>query len=228
MTEKRSVWQERLASPLTWHWAGFALLLLVVIVLGTRFALDWSTTSARATDAMSSKQVELKALQLQTVPLRGLDKRIDLTRDEIKDFYDKRIPANYSSIAAQIGSLAVKSGVRLSRMNYTQGVAGRDLSEISLDAGVTGQYPQIMHFINSLEKDKTFFVIRAMGLTGQQGGLVNLRLRVSTWLRPENMPSGLPKTSDLNNPAPGAAPAGEDNATPTTGAAPSKEEGARP
>jgi hypothetical protein len=29
-----------------------------------------------------------------------------------------------------------------------------------------------------------FFVIRGMQLTGQQGGLVNLRLRVSTWLRP--------------------------------------------
>ena len=222
MTEKRSEWRERLSSPLTWHWVGFSVLLLVVIVLGTRFGLDWVATSSRAADAMSSKQVELKALQLQTVPLRGLDKRIDLTRDEIKVFYDKRIPANYSSIAEQIGNLAVKSGVRLSRMQYTQGAAGRDLAEISLDAGVTGQYPQIMHFINSLEKDKTFFVIRAMGLTGQQGGMVNLRLRVSTWLRPENMPSGLPKTAELDSLPSGPTPATED------GAAPSKEEGAQP
>jgi type IV pilus assembly protein PilO len=226
MTEKRSVWRERLTSPLSWHWAGFGLLLLVAVVLGTRFGLDWAATSSRATNAMSGKQVELKALQLQTAPLRGLDKRIDLTRDEIKDFYDKRIPANYSSIAAQTGNLAVKSGVRLSRMQYTQGAGGRDLAEISLDAGVTGQYPQIMHFINSLEKDKTFFVIRTMQLTGQQGGMVNLRLRVSTWLRPENMPSGLPKTSELSNP-PAGAPAA---ATPTAedGAAPTKEEGAQP
>ena len=200
MTEKRSVWRERLASPLTWHYAGFALLLVVVIVLGTRFALDWAVTSSRATDALSSKQVELKALQLQTAPLHGLDKRVDLTRDGIKDFYDQRIPGNYSSIAEQIGTLAVKSGVRLSRMQYAQGVAGRDLSEISLDAGVTGDYPQIMRFINSLERDKTFFVIRAMGLSGQQGGLVNLRLRVSTWLRPENVPSGLPMTTAIGAP----------------------------
>jgi type IV pilus assembly protein PilO len=217
MTEKRSIWRERLASPLTWHYVVFSLLLLVVIVLATRFALDWSETSSRTTEALSSKQVELKALQLQTAPLRGLDKRIDLTRDEIKQFYDKRIPANYSSIADQIGNLAVKSGVRLSRINYTQGAAGRDLAEISLDAGVTGQYPQIMHFINSLERDKTFFVIRTMGLSGQQGGMVNLRLRVSTWLRPENMPAGLPKTGALNS-----TPADE------TGGSPSGEEGAQP
>src|SRR5258708_14180303 len=104
MTEKRSVWRERLASPLTWHYAGFALLLVVVIVLGTRFALDWAVTSSRATDALSSKQVELKALQLQTPPLHGLDTRVDLTRDGSKDLYHQRVPAHYPSIADRLGT----------------------------------------------------------------------------------------------------------------------------
>ena len=40
-----------------------------------------------------------------------------------------------------------------------------------------------------------FFIIRAMALTGQQGGQVNLRLRVSTWLRPDDVPIGLPLDS---------------------------------
>ena len=203
MTEKRSPWQERLTSPLTWHYLVFSVLLVLVIVLGARLGLDWAATSSHTTDVLQSKQVELRALQLQTAPLHGLDKRVDLTRDQIKDFYDKRIPANYSSILGEIGSLEVKSGVRLSRMQYTQGLAGRDLTEIAMDAGVTGEYSQIMRFINSLERDKIFFVIRAMQLTGQQGGLVNLRLRVSTWLRPENVPSGLPLSSDLRNAASG-------------------------
>jgi hypothetical protein len=59
-----------------------------------------------------------------------------------------------------------------------------------------------MRFVNSLERDQTFFVIRAMGLTGQQGGLVNLRLRVSTWLRPADAAaSGLPATPEPGEPA---------------------------
>src|SRR6185437_9518416 len=94
-----------------------------------------------------------------------------------------------------IGDLEVKSGVRLSRVSYTQGAPGSYLTEITIDAGISGDYPQIMRFINGLERDQTFFVIRAMSLTGQQGGLVNLRLRVSTWLRPEDAAaSGLPST----------------------------------
>jgi hypothetical protein len=66
-----------------------------------------------------------------------------------------------------------------------------------MEAGISGDYSQIMKFINSLERDPTFFVIRAMGLTGQQGGQVNLRLSVSTWLRPADAEaSGLPATPE--------------------------------
>jgi hypothetical protein len=192
-------WRERLAAPLTWHYAGFAAMLLLVIGLAIRFGIDWTATNSRSTDALASKQVELTALDFQTASLRGLDHRVDESRSQIENFYGKRVPPNYSSIATRIGDLQVKSGVRLSRVQYTQGAPGADLTEISLDAGISGGYPSIMRFVNSIERDQTFFVIRAMSLTGQQGGTVNLRLRVSTWLRPADAAaSGLPATPEAN------------------------------
>ena len=121
-------------------------------------------------------------------------------------FYSKRIPPNYSSIATRIGELALKGPVRLTRVQYTQGPPGSYLTEITMDAGITGDYQQIMRFVNSLERDQTFFVIRGMALTGQQGGMVNLRLRVSTWLRPADVPSGLAPTP----PAGAATPQGKE------------------
>jgi hypothetical protein len=190
-----SLWRERLASPLTWHYAGFAVLLIAVIGLSIRFGLDWIATSGSSADALAAKQVQFKALDIQTAPLRGLDKRVEESRAQMQAFNLKRIPPNYSSIAIRIGELALNGPVRLSRVQYTQGPPGSDLTEISMDAGITGDYRQIMRFVNSLERDQTFFVIRAMSLTGQQGGLVNLRLRVSTWLRPADAAaSGLPPT----------------------------------
>jgi Tfp pilus assembly protein PilO len=195
------LWRERLASPLTWHFAAFAVLLIAVIGLSIRFGLDWAATNGSSTDALAVKQVQLKALDLETASLRGLDERVDYSRSRMAAFYLKRIPPNYSSIASRIGELALKGPVRLTRVQYTQNPPGSDLTEISMDAGITGEYPQIMRFVNSVERDQTFFVIRAMSLTGQQGGLVNLRLRVSTWLRPADAAaSGLPLTpqpSDL-------------------------------
>jgi hypothetical protein len=137
---------------------------------------------------------------LQTEPLRGLEDRVKESRLHIQDFYAGRIPANYSSIAVQLGDQAVKSGVHLSRVGYSQGTTTSDLTEISLDCAISGEYQQIMHFVNSIERDKTFFIIRAMNFTGQQGGLVSLRLRVSTWLRPSDVPGWM-------MPAPADAPA---------------------
>lgn len=207
MSEKsRITWRERLSSPLTWHFVGFAVLLIVLLGLSIRFAMDWAAVSTSSTDALSSKQVELRALQMQTAPLRGLDKRVAETRQQIKTFYADRIPAYFSTLSSNFGELQVKSGVRMTRLQYTQGKPGADLTEIFLDANITGDYPQIMHFVNSLERDKTFFVVRQMALTGQQGGQVNLRLQVSTWLRnAAAAASGLPQAN--TKPPTAAAPA---------------------
>lgn len=196
MSQQRiSPWRERLVSPLTWHYAGFALLLVAAIYLSVRVGLDWAAIDSHASDVLADKQVELKAMQLQTAPLRGLDKRVEQSREQVNAFYAKRIPPNYSTISSRIGELEVASGVRLTRVEYTQGEPGNNLTRIAMDASITGEYPAIMRFINSLERDPIFFVIEGMTLTGQQGGAVSLRMQVSTWLRPADaLASGLPST----------------------------------
>lgn len=209
MTPRASVSnRERLSSPLTWHYVGLGVLTVVVLVLAIRLGLDWAATNSSSTGALANKQVELKTLEVQTAPLRGLDQRVVDSRSQIADFYAKRIPIHYSSFSAEVGDLAVKSGVHLSRMQYTQGATTGDLTEISLDAGISGDYAQIMHFVNGIERDKTFFIIRAMNFTGQQGGLVGLRIRISTFMHPGDAPNGLPATPS-EMPADTAAPAKE-------------------
>ena len=209
-THSSTTWRERLASPLTWHVAGFILLLALAVALAIRLGLDWAVMDSHSSEVLAGKQIQLRALEIQTAPLRGLDQRVEKTREQLEDFYQKRIPPNYSSIDARIVELQVDSRVRLTRVQYTQGAPGPGLTEISMDASISGDYPAIMRFINSLERDQLFFIIRAMALTGQQGGLVNLRLRVSTWLRPADVPSGLPSTPADNAPqAPTSGKEGE-------------------
>ena len=184
-TRISTTWRERLSSPLTWHFAGSAVLLVLAIGLAVRLGLDWAAMDTHSSDVLAGKQVQLKALEIQTAPLRGLDQRVEKSREQMQAFDRKRIPANYSLISSRIGNLQVASGVRLTRVQYTQGKPGSGLTEISMDAGISGDYPSIMRFVNSIERDQTFFIIRAMTLTGQQSGQVNLRMLLSTWLRPE-------------------------------------------
>ena len=201
--------RERLSSPLAMHIAIVGILVVLAIVLAVRLGLDWTAMNSNSSDATASKQIQVKALEIQTAPLRGLDQRVAISRDQLDAFEQKRIPPNYSSISARIGELQVTSGVRLTRVQYTQGAPGHDLTEISMDSSISGDYASIMRFVNSIERDQIFFIIRAMSLSGQQGGLVNLRIQVSTWLRPSDAAaSGLPAT-----PAPDSVPASAQTVT---------------
>ena len=200
--------RERLLSPVGLHAVGFGILLIATLVLGTRVILDWRATSASNVDAIAAEQLQLKMLEVQTAPLRGLDKKVDLSREQIDSFYAKRIPPSYSAILERLGDLKAKGPVTLSRVGYTQAVGSGDLTEIRMDAGLSGEYSGVMRFINGLERNQTFFVIRAMALTGQQSGTVNLRLQFSTWLRPADAAaSGIPMDGE-----PGTQPAVDSSA----------------
>jgi Tfp pilus assembly protein PilO len=192
-------WRKQLAMPLTWHIAGAVALLILTLFFGIRLGLDWSATHGRRSDALADKQAQVKALELETVSLRGLDARVGEAHEKLNNFYARRVPPSYSAISARVGELQVRSGVRLMRVQYSQGKPGDDLTEIALDTTISGDYRSILHFVNSIERDQMFFVIRAMALTGQQGGSVNLRILISTWLRPDDAAaSGLPLTSEVN------------------------------
>jgi type IV pilus assembly protein PilO len=171
-----------LVSLLNLHFAVLALLLILNLVLGVRLFLAWSTLRAASTDQLSQQQTALRALQLEMSPLKGLPQKVDLSRDQANEFYAARFPAAYSTISATINDLATKNSVHLTNLAYTPARAPAGLVELRMDASLSGEYAPLMHFINGLERSKTFFLIYGLTLTGQQGGLVNLRLRLNTYL----------------------------------------------
>jgi hypothetical protein len=77
--------------------------------------------------------------------------------------------------------------VKLTRVQYAyspvlEGTTG-ELTESRMDAGLSGDYRPLVQFVNALERDKMFFLITGVTLTGQQSGTVGLRLRLTTYLR---------------------------------------------
>lgn len=207
----RAKWQERLSSPVALHALGLSALVLSIVGMIVWLCMDGAALDSSASALMNGKENELKALTSETIPLRGLDRRVIETREKIENFYADRIPADYSSIALRIGELGVKAGVRLTNVQYSQITGGSELTEISMESGISGEYPQIIHFVNELERDQNFFVIRNMVLTGQEGGMVSLRLRASTWLRPADAAaSGLPTRPRAGQPMPRPAASGQE------------------
>jgi hypothetical protein len=165
------------------HIAVVAVLAIVNLVLLVQLALAWHTLRTDRPEQLELRQVELRTAELQAKPLRNLPQRVSQSTKGAEHFYDGRVPGADSAILAELGTLEQKANVRLSRVQTSFATALRDVTEVRMDASVSGDYTSVMKFINSVERDKMFFVIDGLTLTGQQGGLVNLRLKVTTYLR---------------------------------------------
>jgi Tfp pilus assembly protein PilO len=189
-------------NQLNLHIAGVALLAIVNVVLLVQLGVALRDLGSSREDQLQQAQLQLAQLRVQTARLNGLPEKVEQSRKDADKFYAQRIPANYSSILAELGTLAQQNNIRLTRAGYTQTPAIEGLAELRIDANLAGEYSGVMHFINGIERDKTFFVIKAVTLTGQQGGLVNLRLRLNTYLHaadasqlpPSSEPDGEPGT----------------------------------
>lgn len=172
-------------SALNLHLAVAIALAVLVLVLVVRAAIVVHAAGAINSQKYQQQQVRYIQLRAQMAHLQGLPQKVDQSRDDAAHFYQERIAPNYSTIAQQLGALAVKNQVRLSNTSYAPSAAIDGLTEVRIDASLSGDYTPLMHFINDLERDKdhVFFIIDGLVFTGQQGGLVNLRLRLSTYLQ---------------------------------------------
>jgi type IV pilus assembly protein PilO len=165
------------------HVAAVVVLAIANLVLLVQLFMTWHTLRADGPEAIAQKQIELRAAQLQAKPLENLPKRVADSTTGAEHFYGSRVPGADSAILAELGSLEQKANVHLSRVQTGFAPALSDVTEVRMDASVSGDYASVMRFINSIERDKMFFVIDGLTLTGQQGGLVNLRLKMTTYLR---------------------------------------------
>lgn len=178
-------------SPLNLHWAGLGLLALVNIYLLAQMGLLWHAASGYNANAMAEQRIELKTAEMAAAPLRGLDAKLVDATAQADRFYRQRLPGSDSEVASELGVLTKNAGVRLGGAQYAHAtvLAGSkgELTELNIDARLSGDYRPLMKFINTLERDKMFFVINAVTLSGQQTGTVNLRLRLKTYLRDGGM-----------------------------------------
>ena len=174
-------------TPLSLHYAGLAIILLINLYLLVQTGVLWQQAKGQDAEAVASQQVALKTAELQARPLEGLDVKLTRASQEADRFYADRLPVSYSEVLSELGGLTKRQNVRLTHVNYAQAAVAAQgvsqLTEVRMDASLTGDYRSLVLFLNGLERDRVFFVINGVTLTGQQSGTVNLRIRLTTYLR---------------------------------------------
>lgn len=120
----------------------------------------------------------------ESAPWRGLDKKLPEARGDITAFYKERLPSGYSAISTNLDQIASAAGVRVESEKYQEKETQVEgLEPIEIQAQVSGEYLPLVRFINSLERNKLFFVVDDLRLGGQESGKVKLQIKLETYLR---------------------------------------------
>jgi len=127
---------------------------------------------------------ELQQKTRQVEPLRGMDKKVALASQQIRDFYKDRLPAQDSAIYDQLGKVAAENGVKIaSARSKAEDPLDVGLRPITIEADLSGDYLQLVRFLNALEREKIFFVVDSVTLGGEQNGPVKLSVKLETYLK---------------------------------------------
>jgi len=134
---------------------------------------------------MSQLSAELKRKTRDVEPLRGMDKKVALAKVQIPQFYGDRFSARESEFLQELYKLASESGVKMQQAKYKQeDTEGSGLVvPVVIEGTFSGDYLQLVKFINSLERSKMFITVDSVDLAGEGAGPVKLQVSMHSYLR---------------------------------------------
>ncbi len=165
---------------------------LLVAVLAADLALaavNWQMASGPR-----DPEEELQTLRQQRALLAADIARAQKIRADLPEvertsgaFFQQQIApsqSGYSALMDNLGTLARSTGVRTGNITYRAGTPDkRGVVEVEIGAAVSGDYPNIVRFINGLEHSDTFYVLDSLTLAAGSTGGLGLNLQIRTYFR---------------------------------------------
>lgn len=160
-------------------------LLAVDVVAAVLFFSPLVGSNASRKEELQRLTIEQRRKTREVEPLRGLDKKVVLAKNEIDQFYRERIPTRESVISDEMGRLAAENGVKLGQVKYEtkEDEQAVGLTPVFMEANCQGDYLHVVRFINAMERNKTFFLVNTVVLGDAQAGTVKLQMKVESYLR---------------------------------------------
>jgi type IV pilus assembly protein PilO len=146
------------------------ILTLLVLLIAADLALgvySWSLASALSAQdelTLMTRNRELLKKDIQRAnEIRG---HIPAIQKDCDAFEQSLFPEStgYSTVTAELSSLATKSGLRLESRNFNpKRVKGREnLTELTIDAQVTGDYRGVVRFLNELQRSANYYAVEGL------------------------------------------------------------------
>ncbi len=168
------------------------LLLLLIAADVTLGVYTWNLASAQSAQqelVLMMRNRDLLKKDIQRA--REIRSRIPAIQKDCVAFEQSLFPEStgYSTVSAELGSMAAKAGLHLdSRALKPKTVKGHDLTELDIDAQVTGDYRGVVRFLNSLQHSPNYYAVeglsaRSAGNSQDRKGALRVSVHIKTYFR---------------------------------------------
>ena len=135
-----------------------------MLYLLVQMVFTWHAANSDNAQALAEQTVAMKTAEIARAAAGGSGREAGAGDEGCGQVFEAAAAVCLlASLLAELGALAKKQGVKLTRAQYAEspvmvGTPG-DLTEVRMDAGLSGDYRPLVLFINGLERDKMFFLI---------------------------------------------------------------------
>jgi type IV pilus assembly protein PilO len=166
---------------------GVTLLVIADVALA---AYSWQLSSAP--QALPQAQImQHDLLKADIKRAQEIRDNIPKTQKDCDRFEQSLFPASsgYSAVRAELGSIARKSGSRLENIAFKQtDVANRGMTEVAIDATVTGDYKSVIGFLNGLQRSPSLYAVDSLTLATEtsnqsSANVIKVALHLKTYFR---------------------------------------------
>lgn len=175
-------------------WIYGGLVLLLALDAGVYFG--WVRRPALPPEAAKLQAAELRhevarhqaeVQRLERIRAAVPDLQPKLARFSTDHFLSEA--TGYSSVAADLGDAASKTGVQLQKVSYKPATAQEQESKqfhlvrIEISTQVQGDYVHLLRYLEALEQSPRFYLISRLGLVEVRRGQLSLEMSLATYFK---------------------------------------------
>lgn len=159
--------------------------LLAANLVAAGFAFHWwGDSPASAQSRVDDIRRELALQRTQVIRTKGMAGKVDTARDQGGAFvgtYMTPRRVTYSTVLSELNQIASASGIktRETSLSRDQVEGSESLSMLTITSGYEAAYPNLVRFMNELDKSKRFIIIESVQAAPQsnsQNLLVTIKL----------------------------------------------------
>jgi hypothetical protein len=164
--------------------------LLLGNLVAAGFAFHWWGDSPQALESkIESTRQQIILARGQLTRAKAMSGKIVLARDQGGAFLNKYMTPRkitYSTILGELNHIAETAGVKPKDATITpERVEGSSsLSQLTITAGYEATYPNLLKFVNLLDRSERFLIIESLTAQPQSGtGVLLVSIKLDTFVR---------------------------------------------